>query len=262
MHSPSLTLFSLNIISQPYSKIIFDMLLLKMSGINCFQINGPVWYISSMLICMGIIYPLLRKYKQNFIYIAAPLIVILGLGYLNHNYGSLRGPSKWLGLTYKGNIRAFIELTLGSIIYMCVEKIKTINFTKFGKIIITLTELGCFILPFLISQFIKSANYDYIILFIISLGIILAFSEKTLEYNLFCNKFSYWLEKLSLSLFMIHIPVRLLFIFYKPLASYTYIYKLSMFVCMSLVAGIILMYIMDYLKKKNYFFILTKQIAY
>jgi len=233
---------------------IHEILLFRMTGIRCLTVNIPTWYISSMLICMIILYPLLRKYKENFIYIVAPLIVLLGIGYLLHEYKNLRGPGIWLGITFKGNIRAFAELTLGSIVYLLSEKIKSIKFTNFGKLFITFIEIGSFILIFLISHFMESGiKYDGILLFIITVGITLAFSEQTLEYNFLCNKFSYWLERLSLTLYMIHWSVRFFFINFEPVKDLRYSIKLSAYTLSTLVLGIILMYIMDFLKKRNYF---------
>lgn len=233
---------------------IWDILLLIMTGLKGLSVNGPIWYISSMLLSMMILYPLIRRYKYNFLYIVAPLIILLGLGYLNRNFNNLRTPTMWIGFTYKGNIRAFIELLLGGILYIVCEKFKEINFTKFGKIFITVIEILCFITPFFISQFVTSATkYDFIVLAVISIGIIIAFSEKTLEYNFMCNKFSYWLERLSLTLYIFHFPIRLFFRNASFLKNIEYMKRLLLFIPSTIIICIIIMYLMEYLKKKNYF---------
>ena len=56
---------------------ILDIFLIEMTGIKIKILNGPLWYISSMLICMAILYSLIRKYKYNYIYIFVPLCVLL-----------------------------------------------------------------------------------------------------------------------------------------------------------------------------------------
>lgn len=239
-----------------YSNVtaIWDLLLLKMTGLKGLELNGPVWYISSMLLCMLILYPLIRRYKYNFIYIAAPLIVLLGLGYINQNYGSLRAPSYWIAFTYKGNLRAFIELTLGGLLYVSSEKIKKIDFTQFGKFLLTAIEIICFLTPFFMSQFMSSATkYDMVTLMIISIGIMIAFSEQTLEYKFFCNNFSYWLEKLSLTLYLFHYPLRIIFHKSSLFSSMNYLQKLLCYIPSSIVVAIIMMYLMDYLEKNNFF---------
>lgn len=233
---------------------IWDMLLLRMTGIRGLSVNGPIWYISSMLIAMLILYPLIRRYKEKFLTLFAPVILIVGLGIFSALYGNLRSPDIWIGFAYKGTIRAFFELLLGGCLYLICEKIKKLNFTKFGKLLITLIEISCFVLPFLMSQFMDSATkFDYIMLVVISIGIVLAFSEQTLEYNFFCNKFSYWLEKLSLTLYIFHFPVRLFFRNASFLKVMPYWKRLGIYIPITIALSIIIMYVMDYLKKKNFF---------
>lgn len=239
---------------------IFDMLLLNMSGIKTFSVNGPIWYISSMLICMLIIYPLIRKYKENFLYIAVPIIVLLGFGYLSYTCNNLRDPNQWIIFTFKGNIRAFIELCLGSLMYLLCEKFKSIDFTTFVKVIITIIEITGFITIFLVSQFL-TAKYDFMLVAILSISIILAFSEKTLEYNFLCNKFCYWLEKLSVSIFVFHFSVRLFIRNVDFFNRFSYLPKLGIYVISSIIVSIILMYLLDYLKKKNYFIDKVKKLV-
>ena len=91
--------------------------LLFMAGIGSTTFNAVMWYLSSMLISMAILYPLIRKYPDNMTKIILPVAVILMLGYLYQNYGTLRSPTQWIGFTYKGNIRAISEISMGVIGY-------------------------------------------------------------------------------------------------------------------------------------------------
>jgi len=233
---------------------IYEIFLLRMAGFKGFVLNGSTWYISSMLMCMIILYPLIRKYKDKFLKLVAPVILIIGFGIFSKYYTHLRNPEKWLGLTYKGNIRAFLELLLGAELYLICEKLKKIDFTKFGKIFITLVEIGCFIIPFLLSHFvIKSAKLDYITLIIISLGVVLAFSEQTLEYKLFNNRVFYWLEKLSLPIYILHMPLRFYFENAAWTSSFSYYQIMALYVPLVLSSSIILMYIVEYFKEKHFY---------
>lgn len=233
---------------------IWDLFLLRMTGLKGNVINGPIWYISAMLLCMMILYPLLRKYKNNFIYLIAPLIILFGFGWLNQNYTSLRVPDMWIGFTYKGVIRAFIELTLGSTLYVICQKFQNINFTKFGSFVITIIEILGFLLPFFISQFVaKATKYDFIVVAILSISITLAFSEKTIELRLFNNKFFFWLEKLSLPLYLCHFAVRIFMRNSSLFSSMTYYSKLSIFLLLTFIVSLICMYLLEFLKSKNYF---------
>ena len=62
-------------------KMIPNFLLLSMSGVQGTQVVMITWYISAMLIAMLVIYPLLRKYKDTYTLIIAPVTALLISGY-------------------------------------------------------------------------------------------------------------------------------------------------------------------------------------
>lgn len=107
-----------------------SLLLLQCSGIVDKEFIGLSWYISSMIICMAIIYPLLRKQYSMFTNIYGPLLGILITGYLIHMTGYLGGVFDWIGFTYKCNLRAFADLSLGT---TCFEAARKISIQKWGK---------------------------------------------------------------------------------------------------------------------------------
>lgn len=232
---------------------LWDILLLKMTGLKGTQVNVPAWYLSSMLLCMFILYPLIRKYKREFIYIAMPLIILLGSGIISQNVSNFRNPNDWLGFTFLGNIRALIELSIGSIIYVIYEKIKNVEFTTFGKIAITIIEILGFITPFIFSQFIASKKYDFIIILILSISILIAFTQKSLDSHILNNKFTYWLERLSLPLYIFNYPIRIFMLNSSLFSNINYYQKTLIFITITFIVSIISMYIIEYLKKKNYY---------
>ena len=244
-----------------YILSIWDISFIRMAGFRMTVVNGAAWYISAMLLAMLILYPLLRKYKKNFVYLGAPIIVIFLAGILNHNYFSLRVPDQWLGYFYKGFIRAFMELSLGCILYLICEKVKNINFTKLGKLSITLIEFVGFLIPFVISQFIENATtYDFIVLAIMSISIIFAFSEKTLEFKFFNNKIVYYLEKLSLPIYLSHTFIRTIINESSLTINFNYYEKISIFVVITVIFSISLKFILELLANKNYFIPQIKRI--
>lgn len=237
-----------------YVLSLLDLLLVRMAGFKLTIVNGLTWYISAMLIAMIFLYPLIRKYKYNFIYIVCPLIVLLLGGWIDHTYGTIRTPALWTGFAYKGFLRAIVELSIGSLIFVATESIKKINFTKIGKIFITIIEIFGFLIPFYASQFIpNSARYDFIMLIFLSISIALAFSEKTCEYKKFNNKLFYHLEKLSLPLYLCHVVLRTVINEMQLLANFNYYQKLLIFLVISLIIAEMMMFIVEKLKKKNYY---------
>ncbi len=183
---------------------IWDMLLLRMAGAKYFMgVHGVTWYISAMLICMIILYPLLIKYKKNFIYIGAPLIVFVVGGYIAHIYGNISKPTEWCGIVYKGTLRAFFELALGSIIFLVSEKIGNTNFNLLGRIMLTIIEIvGFSSIFFVINLKDSHTKYDFIMILILFISISIAFSEKSLLQKFSNNKYFYFLERISLPMYL------------------------------------------------------------
>lgn len=209
-----ITIYTIKIIYESHKTYewvnsLWNVLLLRQAGFNSMLINNQFWFLTSMIIGMLILYPLLKKYKYNFIYIASPLIVIMGLGYLNHQFG-YKGLDHayhiWDEIWYTGTIRAIIELNIGFIIYLINKKCKNIEYTNFGKALLTIGSHSLLLLVIFIIQFLdNSKNYDYIMLLFISIAIAIAVSDKTYDRKLLSNKFIFFLEKISMPMFINHI---------------------------------------------------------
>ncbi len=236
--------------TKQYIFTIFDVTLLSMFGFKRkTALIGQSWYISTMLISMALLYPQIKKYKENYFYLIAPLTILFVSGILFHYSNSLRTPEMWLGFTYKGTIRGYLEICIGTVIYSVTQKFKQINFNNLGKILLTLIELFGFVSTILMSNFYPNTSYDYILLILLSVSILIAFSEKTIEFNLFNNKIFYFLERLSLPIYLLHHPI------IKFFDNYTsnYYIELICVIVITLVLSYITVLLIDYLKSKDYY---------
>ena len=250
----SLYIFKYDVSFSNLLSSIWELLLLNESGIRHFSINTPVWYLSSMILSMFIIYPLMRKFKMNYVYIVAPLVVYLGIGYLNHLFVGLNHTVSWTGFTLHNNIRAFSELNLGIIIYFLIDKIKNIKFTSLGIFILTFIEMFCLSCPFIISTIINnSPRYDFIMLFIMAIGILIAMGNITLEKRFLNNKFIYFLEKLSLVIFIFHGFCLKITVLYTKNIGLNYYEKLIIYLGLTLLVSIIIYILVEFLKKRGFF---------
>ncbi len=235
---------------------IWELFLLQKTGINYFAGNVSTWYLSSMLLSMFIIYPLMRKFKMNYVYFIAPIVVVFGIGTLSHVSESLNSGGTWIGFTDFANVRAFVELNLGILLYFISNKLKNINFTKLGLFCLTVIEIVCLSLPFFTSTLIKNSyRYDYLMLVIIAIGVCIATSNITLEKNILNKNIVYYFEKLSLPLYILHAGVlkiiyRIDYLYNIPLS---YASLLAMSLGISLVFAIIALKVIEGLRSKNFY---------
>lgn len=179
-----------------------DVLLLRATGVGS-SINGQLWYISSMLLAMALLYPLTRKYKDIMTNLVIPLGPVLLIGYLYKAYGSILKPTEMGILTMRGNIRALAELGLGMTGYRICEHIKKINFNAFGKVCFSIFKWALYGIIFVVI-FFDIYIIDSVIPLIIAAAVILSFSGISIESGIFNNKLSYFLGKLSLPLYVAH----------------------------------------------------------
>lgn len=188
---------------------IWNLLLLKEAGFRTIRMCIQFWYLSAMIVSMFILYPLLIKYRENFICLVSPIIIFFGLGYLCHNWVGLdHSYITWTGHMYTGIIRALAEINIGCIIYLINKKLKNIEYSKLFKLILTIIGEASMLLVLFIINFINNPkNYDYIMLLMISISIAIFLSEKTYEYKILSVSFFYYLEKLSLLIFINHVTV-------------------------------------------------------
>jgi len=159
---------------------VWELFLLRMSGIQGRAINTITWYISAMMICMLFLYPLILKFKEDFAYIGAPLLAIFGLGYLSQT-GALTSPEKWMGLVYRGIIRATAELSIGCIVYLCVQKLKAVTLTKLTSVLLFVLQWGCVFASLYISN-IPGSDMGYVCVLFMAVAVTLGFSGVTDNY--------------------------------------------------------------------------------
>lgn len=221
--------------------------------------TGPfflVWYISAMILVEVFYYPLILKYKEDFIYRFCPIIVIILGGYLGIKYGTLTNPEFIDGIVYKGTIRAFFDMALSGYIYILAEKMKKTNFTVCSKIIFTILEILGFISIFILVNTKNADSLDFTFLFILFFSISFALSNKTYDLKFANNKIFYFLEKVSLPMYLDDMMVIDGINYYKTQNNILLSYEKELIIAiiLSFLIGIIILYIVEiikYLAKKS-----------
>lgn len=188
-----------------WEKTFQNLFLLNMTGIGVASTHGELWYISSMLICMMILFPLLRKYPDMMTRVVCPLLALLLLGYFCMNKTSPRSPTTvWKEFTYKGNIRALAELSIGVCLYPLAEKLKAVKLSTFSRILVSIVEWGCYIAIFEYMRLKTASRLDYYYIAMFALAILLSFSGQGVDTKLFQNRFCAFLGKLSFPVYLAH----------------------------------------------------------
>ena len=195
----------------PYKTVIKEIVLsipsdvfLLSTGIGGHSINGPLWYLSSMLLSMLVLYPLIRKWPDNSVYIAIPLISIISLGYLWNNYHSLLTPMTWMGFTFKGNLRALAELGIGVILWKTNQVFSSLQFKTWFRFFLTAIKWCGYIGLLIWMIFFSSAGVQILCLGVFAVSILLSLSGQCCDQRLFNGKICVFLGKLSMPMYLSH----------------------------------------------------------
>ena len=231
-----------------FIRSFYEGILLRMTGINATSINPAVWYISSMLLCMAVIYPMIRKFPDLSVKLILPLTALLLLGWFGGNMTSPRNPTEWFGLTYRGNLRAFAELSIGVCCFGICERLRKIDFTKAGIWFITIIEYACYGAVLFYMFFFNASRRDYFFILIYAIAIIITFSEKTADKRFFNNKLCYFLGKYSFSLYLSHSFWSTCFnkLIFAEMSNAE---KMLVYMALSFATGFFVMLVSDFIRK-------------
>ena len=184
----------------------FSFFLLQMSGLLNASANHVEWYLSAMLIAMALIYPLCRKYYYGFTRYLSPVLSLLILGALYHQTGSLTTVGTWTILGFKGVVRAFVDIMLGTSTYELTRLLSLRTVPNRAKVWIGATEGLSFIIimVFMLSRLQK--QYEFYMLPLFLLLIVCAASDCGMLPGRFDNAAIFFLGEFSFSVYLSQVP--------------------------------------------------------
>lgn len=179
-----------------------NVLLIKMSGILPYpsDFNGATWFLSSLIIGLLVVYPLLCRYGSH------PLLLALGIvisGYLCSDHGSLTGVYDWLGFTYEGNLRAIGGLLLGGFAYSSAMKLRAYSLSKIIRTSLPLLLMASLMGVIFISYLPHTEYHGYSLCANFAI-VVIAFSGQSVAHKIFCCKAVLILGALSLPFYLSH----------------------------------------------------------
>ena len=238
------------------SKILnsfWNLCLLKYFGFGDVIMLGQLWYIAYMLLVMFILYPIVVKYKANFIKLISPIIVIISLGFLYETYGTINHLDKiFYGMIPTGILRALAEINIGMIVFLISSKIKNISFKKIFLIITSVISELLLVTILLVILFIPNIKkYELIMLLMLSISLIIFTSNKCIELKLLSNKIIYFLEKLSLPIYLNHTIFVVILDYGSLFQKFSPISKSIITVVATIIFSIIEIKIITYIQNKK-----------
>ena len=192
------------------------LLQINLGGYGGYDVNGPTWYISAMMLSMLILYPIACVKKRDFSTMVAPLIVIFLYGYIIKTHGnySVIEPKEG-GFIYYGLLRGLAGISLGCVSYQFASKLSEYDYTEHGKLFLAAVEIASYLLAIygMHTQFLFRT--DITVVFSMFIAVTISFSQKSKTAELFKRQHN-WLGKLSLCIYLSDAPARYLISLLMP----------------------------------------------
>ena len=218
-----------------------ELLLIKNCGVRSYSFNGVTWYLSAMILGMVLLYPLVRKYKDTFFYIIAPLGFLGLMGYMFQTYGSLSNLEHWNGFMLNGTMRAIADMLGGCICYTIATHLKKFEFAPVLRVFFTFMEWGCYIVSIVFVYDHHPSQYDYFIFLLFMIGVTITYSQISYDERIFKHRIFGWLGTYSLSLYLGHSYWRAYNDNIFP-AYWDFNDKLTAFLILAFTTGLFIMY--------------------
>lgn len=193
------------IFSEKFALTIVDLLFLNSSGLPHWYIFSASWYLSAMLIGLAVIYPIMRKNRDLFVNIIAPLTAIVLYSVMIKKDGYISGPDNWYYIVTKGVLRSIAGLCLGSTAYALCEKMKKRTYSPAVSVLFSLINITAMAYAFIV---LNKDNLDQSItpavIFMFFLCLCISASKVSALSPVFGYSFFSYLGKLSMSIYLCH----------------------------------------------------------
>lgn len=180
-----------------------SLLLLQRVGLGK-PFIGCTWYLSSMILALLVVYPLCRRFYHVFTLFAAPALCALLLGAIIVFTGSLGDIEDWFFFTYKTNIRAFAEISMGTTAFELSRRIKGRVRSNAVRMLLTVTALTCLALSVAYMCSAMDGGAGLAVFYLLFVLVVISFSGEGMlcHAGLFSHPVFSFLGKISLPMYV------------------------------------------------------------
>lgn len=160
--------------------------------------NIATWYLSVLIVAGLLVYSMGKYFPEIAETIVFPVIIIIFVSFSYKNVGAVNGAIQVGTFGHMNFLRGLAELCIGYLLYKLNENTNVFK-TLFLKIVGAMS-----LVLVIISSFKLGGYWDYLYIFLISIGVIAGFNTDLP----FWNKIINFLDKISYSLYLNHIIFR------------------------------------------------------
>lgn len=202
------------------SKILLNSLweisMLQMSGIRCSIYNQPTWYLSGLIMMGYLIYYLLNHHRRIFLEVIAPISILFIYAFFSIKISHVNA---WIDESMYmkvGIFRAFAGMSLGCICYVAYSKLNDYPLSKKMSNLLDVIGVACLTFVAVRTNMANSPEDSFAFIFLLAIGVTIAFLDKGFIKSLLNNKLSGYLGKITYPMYLNHIFIMSVFIKVLP----------------------------------------------
>lgn len=180
--------------------VMSNLLLLNMTGLAGWGLNGAVWYLSSLVIASLIVYPVYRLVRPILPALLAACLLI-GLMWLTGSEFFYAKAS--LAGLYIGNLRAVVELFVGGGLYECSGKLRECTVLSRIRVLFYVIKMVMLLIVLMYCLHPQIVYAPMVMLALCGI-IVLSFALSTEYGNWLQNRYVAFLGTISLSVYLGH----------------------------------------------------------
>lgn len=239
--------FQIKTVLKDFARSVWELCMVTETGLKGYKANAVSWYLSAMLLAMLLIYPIMKKYKDTFFYIMAPVGFLFIMGITCYEFGKLGGPHAWFGLGYKAMARAVMGVLFGCICFKAGYALSKQRLTRSGRIVISFIEISLYFFSILYMYISDGSKYDWFIVVFLGIAVALSYSQTGIMADYMTHKCFFWLGTYSFSLYLGHGFWSHKMNYYFP--NMSYYQRLPIFLVITFVTALVIMYVSVFLRK-------------
>lgn len=185
--------------------LFFEIVPLKIEGFQGIYYLGISWYISAMFLSLSILYPLCKKYGENFYLVVAIPGCMMMYGFLSYKFHNLATDMDWISpFLNSGMLRGMAGCLLGCTLYEGVKILSKKTFSDKVCNMLHLIEIGCYLFYIYIIQVFPKSSYEYLLIFTTFIFLLIGISGFSV-FSRFVPKFNTkWLGTCSMLFVLNH----------------------------------------------------------
>lgn len=194
--------------------LVFDFFPLREAGFKADYVLGISWYLSAMFLALAVLYPLCKKYRTSVTLIVCPISALLIYGALSHYYGHMAIATDFLGNSWlsSGLLRGFAGCAAGCTLYEICDVLSGKKVTLTGRAFFTILEIIGFAFFFYVMSEYPKSRYDYILIFVIFLLLVIGIGGISFSSLLTRGKYTKFFGTASTLIVLLHYSLNVFFV--------------------------------------------------